>query len=54
MRWLFFFRFKLERKPADKMQQADTKHAEFIAEGSDFLGFINIWNTFEDMKLVIQ
>ncbi|NOR79498.1 MAG: ATP-dependent RNA helicase HrpA, partial [Methyloprofundus sp.] len=37
-------------KPADKMQQADTKHAEFIAEGSDFLSFINIWNTFEERK----
>jgi ATP-dependent helicase HrpA len=37
-------------KPADKMQQADAKHAEFIAEGSDFLSFINIWNTFEQRK----
>lgn len=37
-------------KPADKMQQADAKHAEFIAEGSDFLSFINIWNTFEERK----
>jgi len=37
-------------KPADKMQQADSKHAEFIAEGSDFLSFINIWNTFEERK----
>ena len=37
-------------KPADKMQQADTKHAEFVAEGSDFLSFINIWNTFEERK----
>ena len=37
-------------KPADKMQQADTKHAAFIAEGSDFLSFINVWNTFEEHK----
>ncbi|MDC9727852.1 MAG: ATP-dependent RNA helicase HrpA [Methyloprofundus sp.] len=37
-------------KPADKMQQADAKHAEFIAEGSDFLGFLNIWKTFEERK----
>ncbi len=37
-------------KPADKMQQADAKHAEFIAEGSDFLSFVNIWNTVEDRK----
>ncbi len=37
-------------KPADKMQQADTKHAEFIGVDSDFLSFINIWNTFEERK----
>ncbi len=37
-------------KPADKMQQADSKHAAFIAEGSDFLSFVNIWNTFEERK----
>jgi len=37
-------------KPADKMQQADAKHAEFIAEGSDFLSFVNIWNTVEERK----
>jgi len=37
-------------KPADKMQQADSKHAVFIAEGSDFLSFVNIWNTFEERK----
>jgi len=37
-------------KPADKMQQADAKHAEFIAEGSDFLSFLNIWKTFEERK----
>ncbi len=37
-------------KPSDKMQQADAKHAEFIAEGSDFLSFLNIWKTFEERK----
>ena len=37
-------------KPADKMQQADTEHAEFVAENSDFLSFINIWNSFEERK----
>jgi ATP-dependent helicase HrpA len=40
----------LREKPADKMQQADAKHAEFIAEGSDFLSFLNIWKTFEERK----
>ncbi len=37
-------------KPADKMQQADTKHAEFVGVDSDFLSYINIWNTFEERK----
>ncbi|NOQ65186.1 MAG: ATP-dependent RNA helicase HrpA [Methyloprofundus sp.] len=37
-------------KPADKMQQADTKHAEFVNGDSDFLSFINIWNTFAERK----
>jgi len=37
-------------KPADKMQQADAKHAEFVGEASDFLSFVKIWNTFEERK----
>ncbi len=37
-------------KPADKMPQAEAKHAAFRAENSDFLGFLNIWNTFEEKK----
>ncbi len=37
-------------KPADKIQQADAKHAEFVGEASDFLSFVNIWNTFEERK----
>ena len=37
-------------KPADKMQQADAKHAAFRHPESDFLTLLNIWNTFEDQK----
>ena len=37
-------------KPADKMQQADTKHAAFRHPESDFLTLLNIWNTFEEQK----
>jgi ATP-dependent helicase HrpA len=37
-------------KPADKMQQADSKHAVFKAEDSDFLTLLNIWNSFEQQK----
>ena len=37
-------------KPADKMQQADSKHAEFKVDDSDFLTIHNIWVTFEAQK----
>ncbi len=37
-------------KPADKMQQADSKHAEFRVDDSDFLTLLNIWNVFETKK----
>ncbi len=37
-------------KPADKMPQADAKHAQFKADESDFLTLLNIWNTFEEQK----
>ena len=37
-------------KPADKMQQADAKHAAFRHPESDFLTVLNIWNTFEEQK----
>jgi ATP-dependent helicase HrpA len=37
-------------KPADKMQQADVKHAAFRKEDSDFLTLLNIWNQFEEQK----
>ncbi|CAA9891044.1 ATP-dependent RNA helicase HrpA [Candidatus Methylobacter favarea] len=37
-------------KPADKMQQADARHAAFRKEDSDFLTLLNIWNQFEEQK----
>ncbi len=37
-------------KPADKMQQADAKHAAFRHPESDFLTLLNIWNTYEEQK----
>ena len=37
-------------KPADKMQQADAKHAAFRHPESDFLTLLNIWDTFEEQK----
>ncbi len=37
-------------KPADKLAQAESKQAEFNAEHSDFLSFLNLWNAFEQKK----
>jgi len=37
-------------KPADKMHQADSKHAEFKIDDSDFMTILNIWNVFETQK----
>ncbi|MCK5477376.1 MAG: DUF3418 domain-containing protein, partial [Methylococcales bacterium] len=37
-------------KPADKMQQADSKHAEYKVDDSDFLTILKIWNVFEIQK----
>ncbi len=37
-------------KPADKMQQADAKHAAFRHPESDFLTLLNLWNLYEEQK----
>jgi ATP-dependent helicase HrpA len=37
-------------KPADKMSQADAKHAPFRHPESDFLTLLNIWNDHETQK----
>ncbi|CAG1770702.1 hypothetical protein BAC3_01268, partial [uncultured bacterium] len=37
-------------KPADKMAQAEQKHALFKHERSDFLSLLNLWHAFEEQK----
>jgi ATP-dependent helicase HrpA len=37
-------------KPADKLPQADAKHAAFKAEDSDFLTFLAIWHAFAEQQ----
>ncbi|MBM4208165.1 MAG: ATP-dependent RNA helicase HrpA [Gammaproteobacteria bacterium] len=37
-------------KPADKMAQAEAKHAVFRHPESDFLTLLNLWNTYEEQK----
>jgi ATP-dependent helicase HrpA len=37
-------------KPADKMAQAEQKHAVFRHAESDFLSLFNLWNSFEEQK----
>lgn len=37
-------------KPSDKLQQAESKHAAFKHEHSDFLSFLNLWQHSEDKK----
>ncbi len=37
-------------RPLDKQMQADQKHALFKAEDSDFLFYVNLWNTLESLK----
>ncbi len=37
-------------KPSDKLQQAESKHLAYRGENSDFLSFLNLWNSFEEKK----
>jgi len=37
-------------KPADKMPQAEAKHALFRHPESDFLSLLNLWHAFEEQK----
>jgi len=37
-------------KPADKMAQAEAKHAVFRHAESDFLTLLNLWSTYEEQK----
>lgn len=36
-------------RPTDKEKEADTAHKEFAHKHSDFLGLINIWNSFNNL-----
>ncbi|GAA5055607.1 ATP-dependent RNA helicase HrpA [Nocardia callitridis] len=33
----------VRERPADQQQAADTKHARFVVEGSDFLAYLRLW-----------
>lgn len=37
-------------RPADKQQAADQKHQEYSDKDSDFLGFVNLWNSYEEQR----
>lgn len=37
-------------RPADKQQAADQSHRRFWHEQSDFLGFVNLWDYFEQLR----
>ncbi|MEM7366359.1 MAG: ATP-dependent RNA helicase HrpA, partial [Pseudomonadota bacterium] len=37
-------------RPMDARQAADQSHAQFDDERSDFLGFLNLWRSFEDKR----
>ncbi|MFI6210628.1 ATP-dependent RNA helicase HrpA [Nocardia brasiliensis] len=34
----------VRERPADHQQAADTKHARFVVEGSDFLAYLRLWD----------
>lgn len=37
-------------RPLDKQQAADEKHQVYIHENSDFLSFVNLWNSIEEQR----
>lgn len=37
-------------RPSDKQQAADQAHAEFRDAESDFISFLNLWNTYEEKR----
>ena len=37
-------------RPADKRQQADEKHRQFVHEKSDFLSWLNIWDAWNEQR----
>ncbi|MFI6998097.1 ATP-dependent RNA helicase HrpA [Nocardia sp. NPDC050175] len=40
----------VRERPADNQQAADTKHARFIVEGSDFLAYLRLWEYLTEQR----
>ncbi|MFB8274689.1 ATP-dependent RNA helicase HrpA [Nocardia colli] len=40
----------VRERPADNQQAADTKHARFIVEGSDFLAYLRLWDYLNEQR----
>ncbi len=41
-------------RPADKQQASDEKHRRFWHPESDFLGYVNLWNYFEEQRQALS
>ena len=39
-----------KERPMDKQQAADMAHREYQDEDSDFVGFVNLWNSYEQQR----
>ncbi|MET8871266.1 ATP-dependent RNA helicase HrpA [Nocardia sp. NPDC004604] len=40
----------VRERPADQQQSADTKHARFVVEGSDFLAYLRLWEYLNEQR----
>ncbi|MEU8898059.1 ATP-dependent RNA helicase HrpA [Nocardia sp. NPDC048505] len=40
----------VRERPADQQQAADTKHARFVVEGSDFLAYLRLWDYLTEQR----
>ncbi|WP_433203501.1 ATP-dependent RNA helicase HrpA [Nocardia sp. CA-107356] len=40
----------VRERPADHQQAADTKHARFVVEGSDFLAYLRLWEYLTEQR----
>ena len=41
-------------RPADKQQAADQKHREYWDEHSDFIAYLNVWNSYEQQRQLLS
>ncbi|MEH6814664.1 MAG: ATP-dependent RNA helicase HrpA, partial [Motiliproteus sp.] len=41
-------------RPLDKQQQADEKHKQHQDKDSDFTGFVNLWNQYEEQRQILS